>query len=325
MAGRGHGRLIGDRPNRALVPPGGGRGVRPGDQGQGRGQGRGRGRVGGPNLLDLAQNDLRVESTLTLPDNDGPIARDYDEVCDELKVCHVTLTEFLMMKHGFDPVEQNERSEGVRGRMRERIANRYSPAPENFRFANYFRPGVFPNFPKFPKNGNPFELLPVIKDGIYPFDRYGKMLFSTKVLNKWKTDRTSRGELLQVQISKLIQQQALAGRWDACSVPAEFESYGSLALWRQDRDRGGTNSSKKEDSSSAGPSSREPDSGYHSIEPTEDPWAGRSDALPPNEYSWEDETGTGFVSLSDFIVSQEQFDSYVLTQVRTILIFVIWG
>ena len=266
-----------------------------------------------PYVLD---DGLESKSTLHLPDNDGTNSRDFDTISDELEVCRMNLVEFLWTVHGYDEDEQRERSSGVRGRLRERASRRYPPV-QNAYYAkiNYFRPNVKPKFPSFPRGRNPFSLLPVKKEGIYPFDQYGRMLFSKKLLEKWLKDPKSSAELLEIQIRKLMQMNELNGRWDECFVvQSEYESYGTLALWRQDRDRGDSSPKREGSPKRDDPPTVEPDSGFNSLEPQSDPWGGRSDALAPNDYSWEDETGTGYVNLSTFATNEEAA-TYVLNQV----------
>ena len=254
---------------------------------------------------------LKPVSTLVLPSNDDTIARDYDELSDELDYCQINRLEFLWTILGQDKEEQAARSTGVRGRLRMRVARKYPVKNGMYARVNYFRPGIFPNFPKFPSGGNPFSILPSTSDGIYPFDQYGRMLFSSNLLQKWKNDPKARAELLEVQIRKLIQMNELDGRLDDCFVSSEFASYGSLTLWAENRERGDR---IRDTPPKAEPNSIEPDSGFVTFDGPSDPWAGKVDRLSFNEYSWEANEGTGFVRVNEPFSNSERA-SIILTQV----------
>ena len=231
----------------------------------------------------------KESKTIKLPENEQTVARDFDVVCDELEVSSTLLSLLLWneyLEHRNDPVD-----------------------PSKYR-ANFFLSDLRPVFPPFPRNGNPFSLLPTTNNGIFPFDQYGSTLFDSKMLDRWKNDPSAKGELLEVQIRQLIILYKLDKVPRIYAEQADEGSYGvQTPVFTGDRsNKVGSDQDKK---SGAQSKSVEPDSGFYSIEPDVDPWGGNSDTLPPSDYSWEPVTGTGFVPLSNFVPHA----NYILTQV----------
>lgn len=242
-----------------------------------------------PNTIPLRTKVKKESKTLKLPENEATVARDFDVVCDELEASSIVLSLLLWneyVEHKNDPVD-----------------------PTKYR-ANFFLSDLRPNFPPFPKNGNPFSLLPTTTSGIFPFDKYGSTLFDSATINRWKNDPKAKHELLEVQIRQLIILYKLDKVPRIYAEQADEGSYGvQTPVFTGDRsNKIGSDQDKKSGSHSK---AVEPDSGFYSIEPEIDPWGGNSDTLPPNEYSWEPVTGSGFVSLDDFVPNA----SYVHTQV----------
>ena len=217
---------------------------------------------------------------LKLPENEGPEARDFDEICDALQLSSETLSELLWneyLDHKDDPVDPDETG------------------------ANFFFPGFRPQFPPFPDKGNPFELLPTTSSGIFPFDRYGSAIFDPVKLARWKNDPEALPELLEVQIRQLIKLYQLDKMPKIYAEPADEGSYGvQTPVYVGKRDSSG---SSGRDEKSGSSKVTEPDSGFYSIEPEVDPWSGNGDLLPPSPFSWEPVDGSGFVSLANSPIS----------------------
>ena len=228
---------------------------------------------------------------VVLPKNDSDVALDFDQMCDAVGACSQKTSEMLWadyLAHKDDP-----------------------PSPD---LHNFFHPTLRPKFPAFPKNGNPFDLLPCVQDGIFPFDEYGAVLFPQHSIERWKNDPKAKSDLLEIQIRQVIKLFKLDISPTVYTEPSEGDSYGIDAPVYVDPAK--VTDSKSSDKARS--SSSEPDSGFHSIEPAVDPWSGNSEALTGNRYSWEDETGTGFVPLDTFL----PLARYSQTQVEPKLYFI---
>ena len=322
MPGRGHGRLLNapstsantggyiepwsrrhpdfmDNYNAQYSSNGRGRG-----RGRGRGvrtesnSGRGRGRLGqGLSGRDENQNlvlgSKRTDSTpkisskedeqsvvkplddiINRPKNDDRVAKPYDHLSNLVRICHINQTEYYATLPP-DRVEQERNEHGD-----------LIPC----HCALFLWPGLKPKFPKFPSGRNPFDLLPVVKEGIYPFDTYGRLLFNKEYFDRWRANPKS-ADLLELQIRKLVQLNKLDGRWDQCFVPSEYQSYGTLNEWRFGR-------FEKNDVRPVIKDSAEPDSGFSESDfVSDEPWTGDNgiDRAKDKE-KWEPFKGNHYVS-----------------------------
>ena len=218
---------------------------------------------------------------LRLPRNEDLIARDFDEISDEVSLASDRIAELFWAEF---------------------FHNKDDPK-DPYASSNFFDAELSPQFPKMPPGKNPYDLLPFVQDGVYPFDAYGSKLFSSKTLDVWKNDPRAKQELFEVQFRQLVKINGLDRRPKIYSDQSESGSYGVQAPVYTGPSRFDTRPSKSDDQKPVGTSSNaaEPDSGFVSIEPSVDPWAGYSDKLPSNEYTWENVDGTGFVPLSTFL------------------------
>ena len=240
-----------------------------------------------PNRSRSRSKPKKESKSIALPKNEEPVARDFDTVADEIEQsCHVTslLLWNDYVQHRNDP-----------------------PDPRRYK-TNFFIPNLRPRFPPLPKNANPFWYLPAIASDIFPFDEYGQKLFDTATLSRWRNEPKAKPELLEVQIRQLIILYELDKDLPIYSEQADIGSYGVetpiyTGLPVQSSDQGEGSGSK----------SVEPDSGFVSIEPEIDPWAGNGDLIPPNEYSWEPYDGTGYVQVLDRVIPNP---AYAHTQVE---------
>ena len=305
MSGRGHGRGSGrGRPEpRSGQNSGRGRQVHrfitdaQAAQGVGRGRGRSMDSRTGSNSSRLGERSQpstssgtsstvnysleqnRVKSFNTAverPSNSAPLAKDFDELSDNVRICHINQTELYLSL----PKGQKEKDE----------AEFPNGAVFDCFCSDFLWPGLKPNFPKFPKGKNPFEILPIVQDGIYPFDTYGKLVFNKPTLDRWRKAPRS-ADLLEVQIRKLVQRDKLNGRWDECYVTSEYASFGSLHEWRFGR-------FDSNELKPVQPELAEPDSGFSELVTfSVDPLAGdyRS-KLADNTSKWKPGTGCGYVT-----------------------------
>ena len=152
-------------------------------------------------------------------DPNDPNLSEYDRLSNLVKICHFNQTEFIMTLPPNDPEIDQIKAQNVFPCF----------------CSNFLWPGLKPKFPDFPKGRNPFDLLPIVRDGLYPFDSYGRMLFDKATFDRWRANPKS-ADLLELQIKKLVQMNVLAGRWEQCFVPSEFSNYGSLGEWKFGRD-----------------------------------------------------------------------------------------
>ena len=124
--------------------------------------------------LRRSKTPKKESKSLALPKNEERVARDFDTVADEIELsCHVMS---LLLWNDY-------------------VQHRNDPRdPRRYR-TNFFIPNLKPNFPKLPKNANPFGYLPAVADNIFPFDAYGHKLFDTDTINRWKNDPKAKPEL----------------------------------------------------------------------------------------------------------------------------------
>ena len=297
MSGRGRGRRDSVDTN-----SGRGRGRSIGSSNSGRGRGRGRGAIlNSENSISIGpsvnvsneslppfedpgeqQNVTPFSSKLAQPTVEPAKKADYDHLSNIMKLCHINQTEYLMTLPPDDPEREDvERTGFIRC------------------FCSLFLyPGLKPKFPKFPRGRNPFDLLPLVRDGIYPFDSYGRMLFNKEMFDRWRANPKS-ADLLELQIKKLIQLNKLAGRWDQCFVTSEYSNFGSLHEWKFGREFPETD--RPDRPVACDPA--EPDSGFVEGEPgSVDPFSGdfclKLANLAFNE-KWAVGTGNGYVTIED--------------------------
>ena len=234
--------------------------------------------------------NLKVDFIYEMPDNSGEVAKDFDEVCDLLHSGRVKISDYLSKKFGFDVTD-----------------------PENWpgvpKGANLFHDGCFPKFPNWPEDGNPFQLLPLKKSGYFPFDNYGKLVFTTKELNTWYNTRFADEELFEIQFRELTHVMQFNGRWSVDLVVSENGSYGTCKIFSN-------YPAEKQLEWARAKDSVEPDSGFvtESFDSIVDPLVVDVEVLEPNEFSWEPVHGTGFVQAAACL-SQFESDSIVRSQV----------
>ena len=327
MPGRGHGRSMGSDPPSSRTPRGvlfpghdgrgdgfnnnfvgSGRGVRvPRQTSGGRGRGRGNGSMT-PGPVPITHPSFRSKDDLPqlsivyeLPENSDSLARDFDEISDLIHSGRIKINDYLSKKFGFDVTD-----------------------PENWPTlpggANLFHDGCFPKFPTWPKNGNPFELLPLKKRGYFPFDDYGKLVFFESELDKWYNTSFFDEELFEIQFRELTHVLQLNGRWVVDLEASEGESYGTCKILsnypvEKQLERVGARDLK------------ELDSGFvtESFDDIADPCSFDPkflDNLEPNDFSWEPRTGSGFVQPNVSMTRYEE-STYVRSKVSdwSILIY----
>ena len=233
----------------------------------------------------VAPFNLKLEQ-VTVADRDpnDPNISEYDRLSNLVKLCHFNQTEFIMTLPPNDPEIGQIEKENVFPCF----------------CSNFLWPGLKPNFPNFPKGRNPFDLLPIVRDGLYPFDSYGRMLFDKATFDRWRANPRS-ADLLELQIKKLVQMNVLAGRWEQCFVPSEFSNYGSLGEWKFGRD-----SPDPPKPVELGPA--EPDSGFSERDfERNDPMSGDFFSRMTDEKhrveKWAPGSGNGYVVIDDRSVS----------------------
>ena len=317
MPGRGHGRAVGLDPPKTGHPLGvnsphnssssSGRGIRP-QQRSGTGRGRGRGNspmIPGP--VPITHASFRSKDHLPqlsiayeLPENTDVLALDYDETSDLIHSGRVKINDYLSKKFGFDVTDPDN----------------WPGLPKS---ANLFHDGCFPKFPTWPKNGNPFELLPLKKRGYFPFDDYGKLVFFESELDKWYNTSFWDEELFEIQFRELTHILQLNGRWVVDLQASEGESYGTVKIF--------SNYPAEKQLERVG--ARDPtelDSGFvtESFDEIRDPCSFDPeylDRIEPNEYSWEPVDGTGFVQVESIMTPYEN-STYVRSKVSDWSIFI---
>ena len=320
MVGRGHGSL-GSGPSRAGAPSG----VQydrfsrrsgyeevltPTHSGRGRGRGtrvhfsRGRGRGSGRGNSDLRSSSNssavsvpnEVKSPMTpeiayeMPGNTDEIAQDFDIICDLLHSGRVKISDYLSKKFGFDVSD-----------------------PENWpgppKGANLFHDRCFPTFPTWPKGGNPYELLPLKRAGYFPFDEYGKMVFSRTELNKWFNSTDFDEELFEIQFRELSHVLQFNGKWTVDLNISEGGSYGTCKIFSN------YSAVKQSERIDLNPS-LEPDSGFVTVsfDDLSDPLSLDLESLEPNDFSWEPYDGSGFVQPNEPL-SEFEYSTIIRSQV----------
>lgn len=320
MVGRGHGSL-GSNSTRTGAPSG----VRydqfsrragyeevltPTHSGRGRGRGtrvrvsRGRGRGSGPGSSGARPSSnspvvsapVRVEIPLTpeiayeMPENTDEIAQDFDTICDLLHSGQVKISDYLSKKFGFDVSDPKN-----------------WPGPP--KGANLFHDGCFPNFPTWPKGGNPYQLLPLKRAGCFPFDEYGKLVFTRTELDKWFNSTDFDDELFEIQFRELSHVLQFNGKWTVDLDISQGGSYGTCKIFSN---YSAVKQSERIDSNP----SLEPDSGFVTVsfDDLSDPMSLDLEYLEPNDFSWEPYDGSGFVQPSENL-SEFESSSIIRSQV----------